>query len=196
MIKNLPKVPWLFSRRFGFGVWIWVVWLQSPCSELFCSSPFLKGAQEALVFFLGRLQQNAGKTTAAVCPSEGHLPVWVPLLQSQLMSSTPLLCPVPFLSFRISRPNLFSLYISQVKYYLRFSSIQRNFQVSMAIFQDDVKGWSTSFLYPPNPSPEPRNFDYSDGGSPGEEAYVCYHEQGHFHPAACICDAIFVVFTV
>uniref|UniRef100_A0A9L0J705 ABC-2 type transporter transmembrane domain-containing protein n=1 Tax=Equus asinus TaxID=9793 RepID=A0A9L0J705_EQUAS len=55
----------------------------------------------------------------------------------------------------------------EVKYYLRFSSIQRNFQVSMAIFQDDVKGWSTSFLYPPNPSPEPRNFDYSDGGSPG-----------------------------
>lgn len=57
-----------------------------------------------------------------------------------------------------------------VKYDLRFSYVQRNFaQRRHFIFQEEIEGWCTAFLYPPNLSQEPREFAYADGGSPGEE---------------------------
>ncbi|XP_041532432.1 ATP-binding cassette sub-family A member 17-like [Microtus oregoni] len=55
-----------------------------------------------------------------------------------------------------------------VKYDLRFSYVQRNFaQWRHFIFQEEIEGWCTAFLYPPNLSQEPREFAYVDGGSPG-----------------------------
>nr|KAF6439582.1 hypothetical protein HJG63_000031 [Rousettus aegyptiacus] len=56
----------------------------------------------------------------------------------------------------------------EVKYYLHFSCFQRNYFSSRLLFyEDDVEGWRTDFLYPHNPSQEPRDFEYADGGSPG-----------------------------
>ncbi|KAM4820229.1 ATP-binding cassette sub-family A member 17-like isoform 2-T3 [Thomomys bottae] len=61
----------------------------------------------------------------------------------------------------------------EVEYSLRFSHIQRNFlSLKHVYFQADLEGWCTSFLYPPNPSQEPREFTYADGGTPG------YHKEG------------------
>nr|XP_042139620.1 ATP-binding cassette sub-family A member 17-like isoform X10 [Peromyscus maniculatus bairdii] len=56
-----------------------------------------------------------------------------------------------------------------VKYDLRFSYVQRNFAPSLnyLFFQEELEGWCTAFLYPPNPSQEPREFVYADGGNPG-----------------------------
>ncbi|XP_036052341.1 ATP-binding cassette sub-family A member 17-like [Onychomys torridus] len=56
-----------------------------------------------------------------------------------------------------------------VKYDLRFSYVQRNFGPSLKylFFQEEIGGWCTAFLYPPNPSQEPREFAYADGGNPG-----------------------------
>ncbi|XP_037056528.1 ATP-binding cassette sub-family A member 17-like isoform X4 [Peromyscus leucopus] len=56
-----------------------------------------------------------------------------------------------------------------VKYDLRFSYVQRNFAPSLnyLYFQEELEGWCTAFLYPPNPSQEPREFVYADGGNPG-----------------------------
>ncbi|XP_035303775.1 ATP-binding cassette sub-family A member 17-like [Cricetulus griseus] len=56
-----------------------------------------------------------------------------------------------------------------VKYDLRFSYVQRNYVPSLnhLFFPDEVEGWRTAFLYPPNMNPEPREFAYADGGSPG-----------------------------
>ncbi|XP_052615063.1 ATP-binding cassette sub-family A member 17-like isoform X4 [Peromyscus californicus insignis] len=56
-----------------------------------------------------------------------------------------------------------------VKYDLRFSYVQRNFVPSLnyLYFQEELEGWCTAFLYPPNPSQEPREFAYADGGNPG-----------------------------
>nr|XP_012599260.1 ATP-binding cassette sub-family A member 17-like isoform X4 [Microcebus murinus] len=60
-----------------------------------------------------------------------------------------------------------------VKYELRFSYIQRNYLSLKHIFsEDDLEGWCTSFLYPPNPSQGPREFASTDGGNPG------YHKEG------------------
>ncbi|XP_006874024.1 PREDICTED: ATP-binding cassette sub-family A member 3-like [Chrysochloris asiatica] len=60
-----------------------------------------------------------------------------------------------------------------VRYSLRFSNIMRNFLYLKAIApQDHVGGWSTSFLYPPHPGQEPREYAFNDGGSPG------YHKEG------------------
>ncbi|XP_049759997.1 ATP-binding cassette sub-family A member 17-like [Elephas maximus indicus] len=60
-----------------------------------------------------------------------------------------------------------------VSYSLRFSCIMRNFLFLRVIVpQDYVEGWSTSFLYPPNPGDEPRDHAFNDGGSPG------YHKEG------------------
>ncbi|XP_023369627.1 ATP-binding cassette sub-family A member 17-like [Otolemur garnettii] len=59
-----------------------------------------------------------------------------------------------------------------VKYHLRFSSIQRNYLFRSLFFDDNLQGWCTSFLYPPNPRQGPREFAYADGGSPG------YHQEG------------------
>ncbi|XP_012502961.1 PREDICTED: ATP-binding cassette sub-family A member 3-like [Propithecus coquereli] len=61
----------------------------------------------------------------------------------------------------------------EVKYDLRFSHIQRNYlSLKHVFFEDNIEGWCTSFLYPPNPSQGPREFAYTDGGSPG------YHKEG------------------
>ncbi|XP_055460807.1 ATP-binding cassette sub-family A member 17-like isoform X2 [Psammomys obesus] len=56
-----------------------------------------------------------------------------------------------------------------VKYELRFSYIQRNFvsPLKHLFFQEDIEGWCTALLYPPNPRQEPREFPYADGGNPG-----------------------------
>ncbi|XP_051024070.1 ATP-binding cassette sub-family A member 17-like [Acomys russatus] len=56
-----------------------------------------------------------------------------------------------------------------VKYDLRFSYVQRNFisPLRHLFFQEEMEGWCTAFLYPPNPSQEPREFTYPDGGNPG-----------------------------
>ncbi|XP_040604164.1 ATP-binding cassette sub-family A member 17 isoform X2 [Mesocricetus auratus] len=56
-----------------------------------------------------------------------------------------------------------------VKYDLRFSYVQRNFAPSLKhlFFPDEIEGWCTAFLYPPNLSQEPREFVYADGGNPG-----------------------------
>ncbi|XP_069859783.1 ATP-binding cassette sub-family A member 17-like isoform X1 [Dipodomys merriami] len=60
-----------------------------------------------------------------------------------------------------------------VEYSLRFSYIQRNLlSLKHVYFQADLEGWCTSFLYPPNPSQEPREIVYADGGTPG------YHKEG------------------
>ncbi|KAM7333088.1 hypothetical protein ACRRTK_006408 [Alexandromys fortis] len=59
-------------------------------------------------------------------------------------------------------------WVRAVKYDLRFSYVQRNFaQRRHFIFQEEIEGWCTAFLYPPNLSQEPREFAYADGGSPG-----------------------------
>lgn len=57
-----------------------------------------------------------------------------------------------------------------VKYDLRFSYVQRNFAPTLRhlIFQEEIEGWCTAFLYPPNLNQEPREFAYADGGSPGK----------------------------
>uniref|UniRef100_A0A8C8YCH4 ABC transporter domain-containing protein n=1 Tax=Panthera leo TaxID=9689 RepID=A0A8C8YCH4_PANLE len=56
----------------------------------------------------------------------------------------------------------------KVKYRLRFSYTQRNFLIAqLTSKQDYVDSWGTSFLYPPNPSQEPRALGHSDGGLPG-----------------------------
>ncbi|TKC51398.1 hypothetical protein EI555_019936 [Monodon monoceros] len=56
----------------------------------------------------------------------------------------------------------------EVKYYLRFSSFQRNYLfLRLILHEDDFQGWSTSYLYPPNLSQEPWDYGLSDGGSPG-----------------------------
>ncbi|XP_070316352.1 ATP-binding cassette sub-family A member 17-like isoform X2 [Odocoileus virginianus] len=61
----------------------------------------------------------------------------------------------------------------EVKYYLRFSFFQRNYlSLSFILPQDDVQGWLTSFLYPPNLSHEPRDYGVSEGGAPG------YYQEG------------------
>ncbi|XP_047390364.1 ATP-binding cassette sub-family A member 17-like isoform X3 [Sciurus carolinensis] len=39
-------------------------------------------------------------------------------------------------------------------------------------FKEDLEGWCTSFLYPPNLSQEPREFAFTDGGIPG------YYKEG------------------
>ncbi|XP_007937859.1 ATP-binding cassette sub-family A member 17-like [Orycteropus afer afer] len=55
-----------------------------------------------------------------------------------------------------------------VGYCLRFSAIMRNFlYLRMLVPQDHVEGWSTAFLYPPNPGAEPRESEFEDGGRPG-----------------------------
>nr|XP_048292244.1 ATP-binding cassette sub-family A member 17-like isoform X3 [Myodes glareolus] len=54
-----------------------------------------------------------------------------------------------------------------VKYDLRFSYVQRNYVPRHFIFQEELEGWCTAFLYPPNLSQEPREFEYADGGNPG-----------------------------
>ncbi|XP_076998248.1 ATP-binding cassette sub-family A member 17-like isoform X14 [Tamandua tetradactyla] len=55
-----------------------------------------------------------------------------------------------------------------VKYHLCFSYIKRNYLLSRLIFfRDDGEGWSTSYLYPPNPGQEPREYLFTDGGHPG-----------------------------
>ncbi|KAL6094140.1 hypothetical protein STEG23_017683 [Scotinomys teguina] len=56
-----------------------------------------------------------------------------------------------------------------VKYDLRFSYVQRNFAASLKhlFFQEEMEGWCTAFLYPPNLSQEPREFVYADGGNLG-----------------------------
>ncbi|XP_038184150.1 ATP-binding cassette sub-family A member 17-like [Arvicola amphibius] len=55
-----------------------------------------------------------------------------------------------------------------VKYDLRFSYVQRNLaQRRHFIFQEEIEGWCTAFLYPPSLSQEPREFTYADGGRPG-----------------------------
>uniref|UniRef100_A0A8D2JSB3 ABC transporter domain-containing protein n=1 Tax=Sciurus vulgaris TaxID=55149 RepID=A0A8D2JSB3_SCIVU len=60
-----------------------------------------------------------------------------------------------------------------VKYNLRFSYIQRNFaSLKHMFFKEDLEGWCTSFLYPPNLSQEPREFAFTDGGIPG------YYKEG------------------
>ncbi|XP_065775338.1 ATP-binding cassette sub-family A member 17-like [Muntiacus reevesi] len=60
----------------------------------------------------------------------------------------------------------------EVKYHLRFSFFQRNYlSLSLILPQDDVQGWLTSLLYPPNLSQEPRDYGVSEGGAPGY-----YHE--------------------
>ncbi|CAO2642148.1 ATP-binding cassette sub-family A member 17 [Lemmus lemmus] len=63
-----------------------------------------------------------------------------------------------------------------VKYQLRFSYVQRNFAPSLRhlIFQEEIEGWCTAFLYPPNLSQEPREYAYADGGNPGysKEAFL------------------------
>uniref|UniRef100_A0A3Q4ECA2 ATP-binding cassette, sub-family A member 17 n=1 Tax=Mus musculus TaxID=10090 RepID=A0A3Q4ECA2_MOUSE len=58
-----------------------------------------------------------------------------------------------------------------VKYDLRFSYVQRNFvsPPRHLFFQEEIEGWCTAFLYPPNLSQAPREFSYADGGNPGEE---------------------------
>ncbi|XP_077618904.1 ATP-binding cassette sub-family A member 17-like [Crocuta crocuta] len=55
----------------------------------------------------------------------------------------------------------------KVKYHLRFSYTQRSFLIAKLTSRDTLHGWGTSFLYPPNPSQEPRAFGHSDGGPPG-----------------------------
>uniref|UniRef100_A0A8C3WQU9 ABC transporter domain-containing protein n=1 Tax=Catagonus wagneri TaxID=51154 RepID=A0A8C3WQU9_9CETA len=56
----------------------------------------------------------------------------------------------------------------EVKYYLRFSFVQRNYALLKLIFYaGDFQGWSTSFLYLPNLSQEPWDYGHSDGGAPG-----------------------------
>uniref|UniRef100_A0A667HZH5 ABC transporter domain-containing protein n=1 Tax=Lynx canadensis TaxID=61383 RepID=A0A667HZH5_LYNCA len=56
----------------------------------------------------------------------------------------------------------------KVKYRLRFSYTQRNSLIAqLTSKQDYVDSWGTSFLYPPNPSQEPRALGHSDGGLPG-----------------------------
>ncbi|XP_071067543.1 ATP-binding cassette sub-family A member 17-like [Dasypus novemcinctus] len=60
-----------------------------------------------------------------------------------------------------------------VKYHLRFSYIKRNYLLSRLIFfRDDGEGWSTNYLYPPNPGQEPREYLFDDGGLPG------YYKEG------------------
>ncbi|XP_052051225.1 ATP-binding cassette sub-family A member 17 [Apodemus sylvaticus] len=56
-----------------------------------------------------------------------------------------------------------------VKYDLRFSYVQRNFvsPPRHLFFQEEIEGWCTAFLYPPNLSQAPREFSYADGGNPG-----------------------------
>uniref|UniRef100_A0AAA9RZ86 ABC transporter domain-containing protein n=1 Tax=Bos taurus TaxID=9913 RepID=A0AAA9RZ86_BOVIN len=61
----------------------------------------------------------------------------------------------------------------EVKYYLRFSFFQRNYlSLRLILQQDDMQGWLTSFLYPPNLSQEPRDYGVSEGGAPG------YYQEG------------------
>ncbi|KAI4551334.1 hypothetical protein MJT46_017586 [Ovis ammon polii x Ovis aries] len=61
----------------------------------------------------------------------------------------------------------------KVKYYLRFSFFQRNYlSLRLILQQDDMQGWLTSFLYPPNLSQEPRDYGVSEGGAPG------YYQEG------------------
>ncbi|XP_032123979.1 ATP-binding cassette sub-family A member 17-like [Sapajus apella] len=72
-----------------------------------------------------------------------------------------------------------------VKYSLRFSYIQKNFFLEKIIFfEDDVYGWCTSFLYPPNPRQEPREFAFSDGRSPG------YNKEGFLATQHAVDKAI------
>ncbi|XP_059126156.1 ATP-binding cassette sub-family A member 17-like isoform X2 [Peromyscus eremicus] len=61
-----------------------------------------------------------------------------------------------------------------VKYDLRFSYVQRNFvpPLNYLYFQEELEGWCTAFLYPPNPSQEPREFAYADGGNPAHVGTV------------------------
>nr|XP_034363568.1 ATP-binding cassette sub-family A member 17 [Arvicanthis niloticus] len=63
-----------------------------------------------------------------------------------------------------------------VKYDLRFSYVQRNFvsPPRHLFFQEEIEGWCTAFLYPPNLSQAPREFSYADGGNPGynKEAFL------------------------
>ncbi|XP_008580260.1 PREDICTED: ATP-binding cassette sub-family A member 3-like, partial [Galeopterus variegatus] len=55
-----------------------------------------------------------------------------------------------------------------VRYSLRFSHIRRNYlPLKHIFFEDDIQGWCTSFLYPPNPSQGPRELPHVDGGNPG-----------------------------
>uniref|UniRef100_A0A8C6WDT6 ATP-binding cassette, sub-family A member 17 n=1 Tax=Nannospalax galili TaxID=1026970 RepID=A0A8C6WDT6_NANGA len=57
----------------------------------------------------------------------------------------------------------------RIKYDLRFSYIQRNFEPSLKhlFILEDIEGWCTALLYPPNLSQGPREFAYSNGGNPG-----------------------------
>ncbi|EDL22309.1 mCG132071, partial [Mus musculus] len=59
--------------------------------------------------------------------------------------------------------------VVRVKYDLRFSYVQRNFvsPPRHLFFQEEIEGWCTAFLYPPNLSQAPREFSYADGGNPG-----------------------------
>ncbi|KAL1779811.1 ATP-binding cassette sub-family A member 17 isoform X1 [Sigmodon hispidus] len=56
-----------------------------------------------------------------------------------------------------------------VKYDLRFSYVQRNFVplLKLLFSEEEIEGWCTAFLYPPNLSQEPREFANADGGKPG-----------------------------
>lgn len=76
-----------------------------------------------------------------------------------------------------------SLYPPQIKYRLRLSCIQRNSLISkVTSYYDNLEGWGTSLLYPPNPSQVPRAFGHFDGGLPGEEARVCDPVRGLLVP--------------
>uniref|UniRef100_A0A452RCQ7 ABC transporter domain-containing protein n=1 Tax=Ursus americanus TaxID=9643 RepID=A0A452RCQ7_URSAM len=56
----------------------------------------------------------------------------------------------------------------EIKYRLRLSCIQRNSLISkVTSYYDNLEGWGTSLLYPPNPSQVPRAFGHFDGGLPG-----------------------------
>ncbi|XP_036135798.1 ATP-binding cassette sub-family A member 17-like, partial [Molossus molossus] len=55
----------------------------------------------------------------------------------------------------------------EVKYHLRFSHFQNYLYPRLIFYDEDLAGWSTDRLYPPNPSQEPRESQYDDGGYPG-----------------------------
>ncbi|XP_075384195.1 ATP-binding cassette sub-family A member 17-like [Tenrec ecaudatus] len=59
-----------------------------------------------------------------------------------------------------------------VRYSLRFSAIMRNFLQLRLLTPLEFEGWTTSWLYPPNPGQEPRENIHNSGGHPG------YHKEG------------------
>ncbi|XP_045141968.1 ATP-binding cassette sub-family A member 17-like [Echinops telfairi] len=59
-----------------------------------------------------------------------------------------------------------------VRYSLRFSAIMRNFLQLRLLTPLEFEGWTTAWLYPPNPGQEPRENMHNSGGHPG------YHKEG------------------